>query len=70
MSALDARMRLIATEVHAELVKGLSAKDGDTERVAELEKQVADLAVRLDTLEKASAPAKRAARKTATETSE
>jgi len=49
MSALDARMRIIAREVSAELADGLPGPD----RVTELEKQVSELTARVDELEKA-----------------
>lgn len=53
MSALDGRIRAIATEVAAGLANGLPSADGGTDRVAELEKQLAELTARVDKLEKA-----------------
>jgi ubiquinone biosynthesis protein UbiJ len=71
VSALDARMRLIAREELA-ASGGPSATADSPSEVASLREQVASLAARVDELEKAAAaPApKRAARKTAAETSE
>jgi hypothetical protein len=45
-------MRIIATEVHAELASGLPKADTGPDRTAELEKQIAELTARVDKLEK------------------
>lgn len=71
MSALDARIRHLAREELA-AAGGAPAPDGP-DRVAELEKQLAELAARVDELEKTAAPAptaKRTPRKAATESTE
>lgn len=76
MSALDARTRIIAAEVFAELTaSGQATADAGPDRVGGLEKQVAELTARVEDLEKtaAAAPApaaKRAARSKTTDTSE
>lgn len=69
MSALDARIRRLARE-EIDSDSGTTSTAADPDRVAELEKEVAELRTRLEKLEAASAPAKRTARKTTTETSE
>lgn len=73
MSALDARMRIVATEVLTEFT-GTPAADSGTDRVAELEQRLAELTTRVDELEKTTATAsatKRAPRsKTTSETTE
>ncbi|WP_329336047.1 hypothetical protein OG252_12985 [Streptomyces sp. NBC_01352] len=53
MSAIDARARIVAAEVFAELAGGQATAEAGPDRVAELEKQVAELAARVDKLEKA-----------------
>lgn len=55
MSALDARTRIVAAEVFAELTAagGQASADGGADRTAELEKQIAELTARVDKLEKA-----------------
>lgn len=53
MSALDARMRLIAEQVLADSHGAPATASSETDRMAELEKQVADLTARVDELEKA-----------------
>lgn len=74
MSALDARMRAIAAEVHAGLASGLPADGDSTDRLTELEAQLAALTARVDELEKTTAPTsatKRTTRsKTTSETTE
>jgi ubiquinone biosynthesis protein UbiJ len=84
MSALDNRIRLLAREEahslfitpeQAEEWKAREARfaaEQPPNRVAELEKQVAELAARVAELEKtaAPAPAKRTARKTSAEATE
>ncbi|NUS83642.1 MAG: hypothetical protein HOY75_13075 [Streptomyces sp.] len=68
MSVLDDRIRRIAGEVTAGFADGIP---GSSDRVAALEQTVAELSARVDELEKAAAaPAKRAPRKTAAETTE
>lgn len=62
MSALDARIRRLAREEIEAGGSTTSAADG-SDRVAELEKEVADLRARLENLETAATPAKRTARK-------
>jgi phage shock protein A len=70
MSALDARMRIIAREELANTAAPEAADSPD--RVTELEQQLAALTARVDELEKgaAPAPAKRTARKTTQEPTE
>ncbi len=74
MSALDARTRIVAAEVFAELAAGTQpTADAGTDRMADLEKQVATLTARVDELEKATtaASAKRTTRtKTTPESTE
>lgn len=69
MSALDARMRIIARE---ELASTAAPKTADgPDRVAKLEQQLTELTARVDELEKSTAaPAKRTARKTTPEPTE
>ena len=66
MSALDARIRRLAREEIGAGARG-STTASSPDRVAELEKEVADLRTRLETLEKAAttstSPARRVARK-------
>lgn len=63
MSALDARIRRLAREEFETGGSTTPASDG-SDRVAELEKEVADLRARLEKLEAAATPAaRRTARK-------
>jgi len=71
MSVLDDRIRRIATEVAAGFADGLPSAVLETngpDRLAELEKEVADLRARLEKLE--SAPRRAASRKAAPESTE
>ena len=65
MSLLDDRMRVIARDELGRFTTDTTDAESGTDRVAELEKQLAALTARVDELEKATpAPAKRTARKT------